>query len=421
MNGLDLFSGIGGLSLALKPWVETVAYCESDRHAQCVLMQNMRRGYLEEAPIWDDVRTLRREHLEIPIDIIFGGFPCQDISAAGRGAGLEGKRSGLFFEVVRLVQEIRPTFVFLENVPAIRTRGLREVIREFTDLRYDCRWTCVSAADVGAPHLRRRWWMLAANTDSAAFRDIEQRKEIRRDDVQAGGKTFAGDDGAKELVAHTTSRRQSVCGRSSWGGRHALRRGMQTEGRIDERAWAAEPDVGGTFNGLSSGMDGVGGLGDAEADETGASEIMQYLREYSRAEALQRATRGLDIISATEFLLTFVREYEEGGRLPRGKFESAETPEEVLRAMRENREPSCSPCRRRPIEQFFREYPNALRELSQLVASRGAPPWSNPLWECAVPRIESGVPLRVDRLRGLGNSVVPAAAREAFERLAGMK
>lgn len=162
--GLDLFSGIGGLTLALEPWVKPIAYCESDRWAQSLLLSRMRDGSLQVAPIWDDVKTLRREHIctpEIGIDIIYGGFPCQDISVAGAGKGLEGERSGLFFEIVRLTNEIRPPFVFLENVPAIRTRGLREVIRAFTDLRYDCRWTRISAAEVGAPHKRERWFLLA--------------------------------------------------------------------------------------------------------------------------------------------------------------------------------------------------------------------------------------------------------------------
>jgi len=91
LNGLDLFSGIGGISLALDPWVRTVAYCERDRYAQAVLLSRMRAAQLCAAPIWDDVRTLRFELLP-PIDIITGGFPCQDISVAGAGAGLEGGR-----------------------------------------------------------------------------------------------------------------------------------------------------------------------------------------------------------------------------------------------------------------------------------------------------------------------------------------
>lgn len=162
LNGLDLFSGIGGISLALEPWVRPIAYCENDRYAQAVLLSRMQDGTLGRAPIWDDVRTLSRDALgDVEIDIVFGGFPCQDISVAGHGVGLDGQRSGLYWELHRLVVETKPAFVFLENVPAIRTRGLETVVRSLADFGYDCRWTTVSAAEVGAAHKRRRWFLLA--------------------------------------------------------------------------------------------------------------------------------------------------------------------------------------------------------------------------------------------------------------------
>lgn len=175
MNGLDLFSGIGGISLALRDWVTPVAYCENDTYAQSVLLSRMADGSLRTAPIWDDVRTLSASILP-PIDIITGGFPCQDISAAGKGAGLAGERSGLYFEIERLIQETKPTFVFLENVPAIRTRGLGRVVWGLSELGYDLRWTTLSAAEVGAPHLRKRWFLLA---HTKGIRRSEGRPELR--------------------------------------------------------------------------------------------------------------------------------------------------------------------------------------------------------------------------------------------------
>lgn len=204
MNGLDLFSGIGGIGLALEPWVRTVAYCEQDRYAQSVLLSRMQSGEIDRAPIWDDVTTLRAELLP-RVDIIFGGFPCQDLSVAGRGKGLAGERSGLFFEIVRLVQEIKPSFVFLENVPAIRTRGLSEVVHALTEIGYDCRWTCLSAADVGAPHKRERWFLLA-HPYSNSIR-IEQRGSFGEN---GQGAFIFGDDGSQESVAHSNSERSSA-------------------------------------------------------------------------------------------------------------------------------------------------------------------------------------------------------------------
>ena len=168
--GLDLFSGIGGLSLALSPWVKPIAYCEKDRYAQSVLLSRMQHNEISTAPIWDDITTLLPSMLpRHGIDIIYGGFPCQDISVAGNGKGLEGERSGLFFEIMRLAKEIKPQFIFLENVPAIRTRGLGTVIQEFTSAGYDCRWGCLSAYDVGAPHFRERWFLLAFNHISLRY------------------------------------------------------------------------------------------------------------------------------------------------------------------------------------------------------------------------------------------------------------
>lgn len=161
LNGLDLFSGVGGNSLGLRNYVKTIAYCERDRHAQAVLLSRMADGSLSPAPIWDDITTLNAGHINAPVDIIIGGFPCQDISVAGKGEGLEGKRSGLFFEIVRLAKEIKPTFLFLENVPAIRTRRLDIVIQELAEAGYDCRWTMLSAEAIGAPHKRERWFCLA--------------------------------------------------------------------------------------------------------------------------------------------------------------------------------------------------------------------------------------------------------------------
>jgi DNA (cytosine-5)-methyltransferase 1 len=161
MNALSLFSGIGGLDLALAEWVTPIAYCEADRYAQAVLLSRMQAGELPTAPICTDIRKFKREHFECDVDILYGGFPCQDLSVAGIGKGLAGERSGLYFEIERLIRETKPAFVFLENVPAIRTRGLGRVVWGLSELGYDCRWTTVSAAEIGAPHLRKRWFLLA--------------------------------------------------------------------------------------------------------------------------------------------------------------------------------------------------------------------------------------------------------------------
>jgi len=177
LRSLDLFTGYGGITLALKDWCKPIAYVEIEEYCQKIIAYRMADGSLPRARIFGDVKNIRGE-LGCA-DIIVGGFPCQDISVAGHGAGLEGKRSGLFFEIARLTEEIRPSFVFLENVPAIRTKGLWSVTNEFTEMGYDCRWTSVSASYVGASHRRERWFFLAHNRRKRG-KGVGQKKIFRK-------------------------------------------------------------------------------------------------------------------------------------------------------------------------------------------------------------------------------------------------
>ena len=172
----SLFAGIGGLDLGLeRAGMKCKWQVEIDDYATKVLERhwpNVRR--------WRDITTFppdaRRELLEgrqpqradngpesspWRVDLICGGFPCQDISYAGRGAGLKGERSGLFFEAIRVVRQLKPRYVLLENVAAILTRGLDRVLGELGQIGYDCEWHCIPAAAVGAPHIRDRTFILA--------------------------------------------------------------------------------------------------------------------------------------------------------------------------------------------------------------------------------------------------------------------
>jgi len=182
MHGLDLFTGIGGITLAIRDLVSPVAYCEMDEYCQTILLQNMRKGLLPSAPIWDDIRTFQGPYLGHPVDIIYGGFPCQDISVAGDGKGLEGDRSGLFFEMLRVIIQLRPPFIFLENVPAIRTRGGERLCKELAGIGYDCRWTTNTASEFGAPHKRERWWLLG---HTSFYTTIERLPEGASENIQS--------------------------------------------------------------------------------------------------------------------------------------------------------------------------------------------------------------------------------------------
>lgn len=153
---LDLFSGIGGFSLGLeRAGMTTVAFCEIEPFCREVL-----KKHWPDVPIFNDVRSLTHEQIG-SVDVICGGFPCQDISFAGKGAGLEGERSGLWFEFARLIGKLRPTYVIAENVSALRSRGLERVLGSLAALGYDAEWHCIPAAAVGAPHKRDRIWIVA--------------------------------------------------------------------------------------------------------------------------------------------------------------------------------------------------------------------------------------------------------------------
>lgn len=179
---LDLFSGIGGFSLGLERTggFETVAFCEIEDFPRRVLAKHW-----PEVPCYEDIRklnaaTLRRDGIEV--DAICGGFPCQDISTAGKGAGIEGERSGLWSEYARLICELRPRVVFVENVAALLGRGLDRVLGDLAAFGYDAEWHCIPASAVGAPHRRDRLWIIAypisAGTGLEAHRGGRQGREI---------------------------------------------------------------------------------------------------------------------------------------------------------------------------------------------------------------------------------------------------
>ncbi|NDF51971.1 MAG: DNA cytosine methyltransferase [Betaproteobacteria bacterium] len=168
MNELALFAGAGGGILAghLLGW-RTVCAVEWEPYAACVLAARQNDGILPPFPIWDDIQTFDGRPWRGIVDVVSGGFPCQDISAAGRGDGLEGERSGLWREMARVVGEVRPRYVFVENSPMLTARGGARVIADLTALRYDAQWDIMGAADVGAPHQRDRIWIVAENISNA--------------------------------------------------------------------------------------------------------------------------------------------------------------------------------------------------------------------------------------------------------------
>jgi DNA (cytosine-5)-methyltransferase 1 len=163
MNELALFAGAGGgiLGGKLLGW-RTVCAVEYDSYAASVLIQRQNDGILQPFPIWDDVRTFQGESWRGVVDVVSGGFPCQDISSAGSKQGIQGERSGLWSEMARIICEVQPRHVFVENSPDLTFRGLGHVLGDLAEMGYDARWGVLGFNHVGAGHVRRkRIWIVA--------------------------------------------------------------------------------------------------------------------------------------------------------------------------------------------------------------------------------------------------------------------
>ena len=257
---LDLFSGIGGLALGLeRSGIRTTAFCERAAYPRAVLAKHW-----PDVPVYDDVRTLNAARLvsdgiDLP-DVICGGFPCQDISLAGRGAGLAGGRSGLWWEFHRLIAECRPAWVVAENVAALRSRGLDEVLGSLAALGYDAEWHCIPASAVGAPHRRDRVWIVAYPNQNAGGRDTgglstPQGQALREPDAIGFGHGCAD-------VAHADLPR-SPLGQGVRSDARTQRPPVVRRGRPRDECWAIEPDVGRVANGVSARIHRLAALGNS--------------------------------------------------------------------------------------------------------------------------------------------------------------
>jgi len=166
LNELALFAGAGGGILGghLLGW-RTVCAVEWEAYPASVLCARQNDGLLESFPIWDDIQTFDGKPWRGIVDVVSGGFPCQDISAAGKGAGIEGERSGMWKEMARVIHEVRPKYVYVENSPMLIHRGLGVVLGQLAEMGFDASWGVLGASDIGAKHHRKRIWIVARRSE----------------------------------------------------------------------------------------------------------------------------------------------------------------------------------------------------------------------------------------------------------------
>lgn len=229
MRELALFAGAGGGILGGKMlgW-RTVCAVEIEKYPRSVLLQRQKDGILDKFPIWDDVRTFDGRPWRGKVDVISGGFPCQDISSAGKGLGIErGERSGLWREYARIICEVRPRYCFVENSPMLTVRGLGIVLGDLAERGYDAAWKVLSAGDCGAPHERARMWIVAKDTNS----EIERRD--RRDDQS--------EDPSCELIRQPEKRADGVRDEMADAGRFGLQVG---EGIASDQTFVCDRERG---------------------------------------------------------------------------------------------------------------------------------------------------------------------------------
>ena len=265
---LDLFSGIGGFSLGLERTggFETVAFCEIDPTCRKVLEKHW-----PEVPMVEDVEGFYKlgdslvnifnleKICDSDIDVICGGFPCQDISVAGHGKGLEGARSGLWFEYKRLINEIKPKYAIIENVANLRTKGLVTVLQDLGEIGYDSEWHIISASGVGAVHRRERIWIIAYPRSIGQGRvlksnELEGKKETLRlgsngeegsltDSVGEGLERDGGHGETSEVRGETSTRSrymQEVTGGKFIPYADDLRFGIALASEEEKQKWRAE-------------------------------------------------------------------------------------------------------------------------------------------------------------------------------------
>jgi len=307
MNELALFAGAGGGILGghLLGW-RTVCAVEWEPYPASVLCARQNDGFLPPFPVWDDVQTFDGKPWRGIVDVVSGGFPCQDISAAGKGEGIDGERSGMWREMARIIHEVRPRFVFVENSPMLTSRGLGRVLGDLAKMGFDAKWGVLGANSFGAPHRRDRIWIAGwrdvlshaehewirrweqqpqsleettnvANPNSVTGRGMESGRSGFNGSEECGHlrRILGADTGNEqeekgEILADSKRLGQQGQGESKQPCNTAQNGNRKAGQSINVRKssfWAVEPDVGRVADGVAARVDRLKAIGNGQVSE----------------------------------------------------------------------------------------------------------------------------------------------------------
>ena len=268
MNELALFAGAGGGILGghLLGW-RTVCAVEWETYPASVLVARQNDGLLPSFPIWDDVQTFDGKPWKGIVDVVSGGFPCQDISAAGKGKGIEGERSSMWKHMARIIGEVRPKFVFVENSPMLTSRGLNVVLADLAKMGFDAEWGVLGASNVGGLHHRQRIWIVAKQRQFLSHSKYNRTRwwEQQSESIKEKNGNVADTSMSRFKTRNNKTFRpkQYILEKQPWR--------SSDEQRKAKYDWPIEPNVGRVVDGLAARVDRLKAIGNGQVSRVAAT------------------------------------------------------------------------------------------------------------------------------------------------------